>query len=327
MFLSIIIPIYNVGNYLTRCLEALLKQRLDPDVEIICVDDGSTDRSGTICDNYARINGVIRVIHQNNRGIGAARNVGMRSARGTYVAFVDPDDYVATNWYAKIKTSLEKNSCDILLFDHCRLEKGNVEEREYGRQSGFIEREKLLADVTADIVISNSLWQMAFVRKIYEGITFPENVKCMEDYAVLHKIILKASSVYYLHEKLYYYCVREDSLVKAIDWDKSLRCYQIAKERYEFLSAEGYQVSPIGYLVQALGLCRKYNVSGEPRATEKRFNVMGRQIIRRHIFPILADRQCPVEMKLKMILASIGLYNAAVWWKNILKKLLRKNSY
>ena len=323
MFLSIVIPVYNVEAYLSRCLDSLLNQICPADVEIICIDDGSTDRSGRICDDYSQNNYCVRVIHQENKGVGAARNVGVENALGKFIAFVDPDDYVSDKWYNCIKGALESLACDILVFDHCRIEKEKEEHREYEKCSGGVKPEKLLMDLTADIVISNSLWQMVFARKLFDGIAFPEDVKCMEDYAVLHKIVLRAANIFYLHESLYFYCVRNDSLVKAIDWDKSLKCYQIAKERYDWLSSMGHRVSCMGYLVQALGLCRSYGSSDEMLKTERRVNAMGRRIIRQHLFSIIADRECPRQMKLKLILACIGLYNVAIWGKGILKKALR----
>ena len=94
---SVIIPVYNVGKHIRRCLDSIIKQRY-PNYEIILVDDGSTDESGKICDEYALHNNKIRVFHQENRGVSEARNKGLNVAKGKYIIFVDSDDEVTENY-------------------------------------------------------------------------------------------------------------------------------------------------------------------------------------------------------------------------------------
>ena len=114
--LSIIIPVYNVEKYISRCLDSLLDQDLHTsDYEIIVVNDGSNDKSLEIAQSYARNNNVI-IIDQKNGGVGNARNSGLMAARGNYVYFIDPDDYLISNCLNKLVTSCEANNLDILTF-------------------------------------------------------------------------------------------------------------------------------------------------------------------------------------------------------------------
>ena len=113
---SVIVPVYNTENYLTRCLQSLAGQTFN-DMEFIIVDDGSTDRSGQIIDNFVLQDKRFRVIHQANRGLGEARNVGIEMARGDYIAFVDSDDWVIYKAYERLLAAAEKWKVDILLAD------------------------------------------------------------------------------------------------------------------------------------------------------------------------------------------------------------------
>ena len=113
MFLSIIVPVYNGARYLGSCLDSLLEQDIE-DYEILCVDDGSTDGSAGIADGYAQAHGNVRVIHQENAGVCAARNAGAAAARGDYIWFVDCDDLLAPNCLAALRAQALKTNCDRL---------------------------------------------------------------------------------------------------------------------------------------------------------------------------------------------------------------------
>ena len=97
--LSIIMPVYKVEKYISRCLDSILKQTFR-EFELIIIDDGSPDQSGLIADHYAKLDERIRIIHQENKGVSEARNVGIKNARGTYIGFVDSDDYIEPDMYS-----------------------------------------------------------------------------------------------------------------------------------------------------------------------------------------------------------------------------------
>ena len=105
--ISVIIPVYNVEKYIVQCLESVLNQSYK-ELEVILIDDGSTDRSGEICDFYAKKDGRVRVIHQENGGAARAKNAGLRIATGKYLSFVDSDDYLANNAYGYMVEQIKK---------------------------------------------------------------------------------------------------------------------------------------------------------------------------------------------------------------------------
>ena len=119
MILSVIVPVYNTEAYLEKCVSSLLDQDLPKeDYEIILIDDGSTDSSGSLCDVFVSAHDNIRVIHQSNRGLSAARNEGIALARGKYIQFVDSDDYLNPNVLQGIVLALESKNLDILRINY-----------------------------------------------------------------------------------------------------------------------------------------------------------------------------------------------------------------
>ena len=113
---SILIPVYNEEVYLPRCLDSIVRQTLQS-WELLLVDDGSTDRSGSICDSYAAMDSRIRVIHQENAGISAARNAGLAAAAGKYIGFVDSDDWIAPEMFQRLLTIAGETDCPLVMCD------------------------------------------------------------------------------------------------------------------------------------------------------------------------------------------------------------------
>ena len=120
ILLSIIVPVYNVENYLCACVESILKQTIQ-NIEIILVDDGSTDKSGDICDKYAKLHSNINVIHKKNEGLGLARNSGLDNARGEFVGFVDSDDYISNKMYEKLLNIAQIYDADVVYGEALRF--------------------------------------------------------------------------------------------------------------------------------------------------------------------------------------------------------------
>ena len=133
MKLSIIVPIYNVAPYLRKCVDSLLTQDIS-DYEIILVDDGSPDECPQICDEYVEKYDSIRVVHQENEGLSAARNSGVKVAQGDYIMFVDSDDYLQPNVLGALMEQVERDNLDVLRFRYQNVrENGEAPRRQKGR--------------------------------------------------------------------------------------------------------------------------------------------------------------------------------------------------
>ena len=232
--ISIIIPIFNVQEYIEKCFDSIQEQDMQNEVEIICIDDGSSDKSGIICDKYSKMYKNFKVIHQKNKGVSSARNLGVKISNGKYLAWIDPDDYIDKNWYKKIRPLLEKD-IDIIFYDFFEIKNGKKKIKKYLSESKFIDKDVFLNEITLDQRIYNQLWQKVLKKTLMNNIVFPENVTFMEDYAVLDKIALNAKSIYYISTPLYFYRIREKSLTKFNSIKKTVNSYLMAEERYKYL--------------------------------------------------------------------------------------------
>lgn len=212
--ISVIVPIYNVEKYVRKCLESLRGQTLKQ-IEVICIDDGSTDSSGAIADEYcntdAEGNGkewpVIRVIHTENRGLSAARNRGIDEARSEWLMFVDSDDWVDERFCEIPYVAAVENKADMVIFGrYLTNEQGKVKkEKPRKTQTGIIDHE------TAVDIGDSVAWNKLNKKNLFQDIRYPEG-RVYEDFSVIHKLIYKASMSYWINESLYFHRVRKGSI-------------------------------------------------------------------------------------------------------------------
>ena len=289
---SVIVPVYNVAEFLPQCMDSMLPQ-LDEDVQLILVDDGSTDGSGDICDQYAD---VAQVIHQTNRGVASARNAGLAAAQGEYLAWVDPDDWVAPDWMEKIRAGTA-DAPDMLLFDYCAWENGVGSERKYGREPGEQPVERVLEDIERDMTLTSALWNKVIRRELFEGIRFDESLKLLEDYDVLHRLVMRMQRIAYLPETLYEYRIRTEGLTRVRGLDVSYRSFCVAEKRRREIEATGRKCNPVGVAVQAKWFCHFYYLDGCPKAFRREF-VNCRRAIWRAMPGILRDEVLPLRRKI-----------------------------
>ena len=184
--LSVIVPVYNSAKHLTGTLDSLAAQTVKEEIQIILVDDGSTDNSGSICDEFASRHTDTVVIHRQNGGVSAARNAGLREATGEYIGFVDADDTVAPDYYENLLTAAKGNDCDMAMSGFTLV--CNGEERPNSPfADGEIFRGSDIAEKIARTMLSqgclNSVWSKIFRRSVIEenSVEFPVGVKIGED--------------------------------------------------------------------------------------------------------------------------------------------------
>lgn len=210
MKFSIIVPVYNVEKYLPRCLDSILKQDFD-DYEIIAVDDESPDNSIDILQKYQKKSEKLTIVRQKNKGLGGARNTGIKKAKGEYLIFLDSDDYIASNMLKSLNEYLEKDALDILAFDCERVtEEGDkietISVRDYQEHYTKLNaKEYLLLEPTSCV--------KTYKRTLYtdHNIEFPEKL-WYEDLATTLKLSVYAKKVGYLKEAFYYYVQQPNSI-------------------------------------------------------------------------------------------------------------------
>lgn len=260
---SVIVPVYNVAEYLPQCIESICCQTW-PDLEVILVDDGSTDGSSGICDEYAGKDRRVQVIHKANGGLASARKTGLAAAKGEYIACVDSDDWIDPDMLQKLMDTGKK--ADIIAFagyEECgkyRKIKGNtVAEGLYSTQEKLKElyHVMLMNGNFFTHGVSTSIWNKLFKRDILERpqMCVPDSVSYGEDTACVYPCILAAGSVYVTNMSFYHYRVRQGSIVRSAEVsNENFRClYRTLKSDFDLhMERETLNIQLQYYMWQAL---------------------------------------------------------------------------
>ncbi len=210
--ISVIIPCYNAEKTLARCLSSVLQQSYDR-LEIIIIDDGSTDNSSAIYQDFQRRNHRIRYIIQENSGVSSARNKGVKIAKGDYICFVDSDDWVEPNYCEALYQILIREQADISIVEASyEDEDGNVVFNKNISEEAVYDGKRALQILLEDDIIQSHPWGKLYKSSFFNDVHFPENLKCFEDYSTLFKVFDQALTVAKSNQKLYHYIQHQDSL-------------------------------------------------------------------------------------------------------------------
>lgn len=267
---NIILPVYNVAAYLDRCMNSLINQTYE-DKRIILVDDGSTDESGRLCDEYAKRYECVHVLHKANGGVSSARNAGLELAlkMGGYIHFVDPDDYIARDCEEKLIAALEETGADMAVCDiNYVYEDGLIKPRGHYRQFDkptVIKDEKLFELV---FLKSGVLWNKLFKAEHIQNLRLNENYSIGEDNLFLFQVLLNVGSAVIVPDTLCFYCIRKGSSTKetnlslqCLDFiDAALECYLLCKVHYPQVreACVGRLMIAIGFAADKVTYQRKH---------------------------------------------------------------------
>ncbi|MDE7253390.1 MAG: glycosyltransferase [Acetatifactor sp.] len=244
MILSVIVPVYNTKAYLPRCLDSILKQQIS-DMEIICVDDGSTDGSGEILDQYAARDTRIQVIHKANAGLVAARKSGLEVARGTYTAYVDSDDWIEPEMYKTLCDVAKQYGADMVCSDiiHERgisvvFCNGFPEGLYIGKELDTLRDQTFFYESSKITGINPSLCIKLFLTSMLQKAqsAVPDEVDYLEDRLCTLACMLEAKSVYILKKAFYHYVFYDDSMSHQEDTyhlDKLGKAYRAFQSMYQ----------------------------------------------------------------------------------------------
>lgn len=229
---SIIVPVYKVEKYLNRCVDSILAQTFT-DFECILVDDGSPDGCPAICDEYAKKDNRIKVIHQENKGVSAARNAGLDAALGEWIGFVDSDDWIEKDMYEKLIPLSQDNGVDIIQFDYVP----------FGDESLITYHEKLFdgvykIDESVDLPWwFGMIWSRLYSKKliIENNISFPGNITWMEDTYFSYASLACSKKTLCIGQCFYHYFYRKNSAVNTLDMKKLDESVKAVSELDSFL--------------------------------------------------------------------------------------------
>lgn len=213
---SVIVPVYKVEQYLPRCIDSILKQSYT-DIEIILVDDGSPDSCGAICDEYAKKDARIQVVHKENGGLSSARNAGMKVAQGDYISFIDSDDWVDENFIKTLVEVMVKEDADMSACTFCRTKGDAVERSQFNQEVEAIVKEKYFC-IFSERFYAGYAWNKLYKREIIQehGLLFDETIFNGEDFPFTLEYVHYANKVAFTRQDLYFYFFRETGIMQSI---------------------------------------------------------------------------------------------------------------
>lgn len=288
--ISVIVPVYNVAKYVRRCIESVERQTYQS-LEVILVDDGSTDGSGRICDELEGEFDNITVFHTANQGLSAARNFGMKHISGDYVVFVDSDDAIGMQHIAHLYETLNKYDTHIAVTGYTEVEESNISSRNDDLDSSFITSvmevdEAINESVKLNGDFASHAWAKIYHKKMFPFLVFPEGVT-FEDQYVAYKVFYNSGNVAYESANDYLYTVKRSSSISESDTTGRQNFFRALEEELEFTKEKVPSSFSCVYARYAMALMDAYIesvVSGQPNKkmwkliTDNRSNVVSRKI-------------------------------------------------
>lgn len=203
---SLIVPVYNVEKYLPKCIESMINQSYK-NIEILLINDDSKDNSGIICDEFAKSDSRVRVIHKRNEGVSIARNTGLKIAKGKYIGFIDSDDYISYNMIEILLNNMKKYNAEISICGYRIFDDniGTIKVSDNEKITKLLSREKVLNLIFKTNKINGFLWNKLFSAKIIREMLLKEDMELCEDLLFTCQLLQKSEKICYTSKSLYNY--------------------------------------------------------------------------------------------------------------------------
>ncbi len=307
MFFSVILPVYNVEKYLPECMESILKQSFG-DFEVILVDDGSRDKSGALCDEYAQRDERVRVIHKANGGASDTRNVGLENAQGEYIVYVDSDDFITSELFLEeLYAEIQKTKSDIVLYKFSKYydETGKMDKCDFSLDFVSGETDSMLVELVRRDAYYGMAWIKAFRRSIAtdNNVIFDVNLVC-EDMDWYFKLVLCANTITAIDKSYIAYRQRSGSTTATVKirnledfvftlekWSEEIKRADISEDKRRALNgalAKYYSNMLVVYTrlkdkkkkeykkrIKALSFLLNYGLSSRPMQIKKVYKLFG----------------------------------------------------
>ncbi len=232
--ISVIVPVYKVEEYLNRCVDSIINQTYK-NLEIILVDDGSPDNCGKICDEYAKLDKRIKVIHKKNGGLSDARNAGLSVAKGKYIGFVDSDDYISENMYEILYKELVKNKADISICKYIYFKNKIPEFTTDYEITSYTNKEAILELIKIkQRKIQDYAWNKLYKRKLFKKIRYPKNF-VFEDIGTTYLLFYEAKKIINIDCILYAYYDNSNSITSNKNPKNISDIIEMTTQRSKFL--------------------------------------------------------------------------------------------
>lgn len=296
---SVIVPVYNVEEYLRDCIDRVCMQTYR-NIEIILVDDGSTDNSGQICEAYASQDNRIKVIHKMNGGLSSARNAGIEASSGDILAFVDSDDYPDINMIEVMLPFFDGNKSDIVCCDYTWKE----EELGMGEGINVMSAPHAISEYLNDTGYRTFAWNKLYRKELFSDVKFPEG-ELYEDIKTIYSLFKKSEIVTYVRQKLYYYRTRSGSITNTFS-EKHRDVIRAINHVYkDSKTVEGidYRSFNSGYISHYVRFIKKGILADVDMSRELKYI---KRIIRKSIYSIISNKGLYTKNKLGMLLLAVS---------------------
>lgn len=231
--ISIIIPVYKVEKYLEKCIQSVINQTYE-NLQIILVDDGSPDNCGKICDEYAKKDHRIEVIHKSNGGLSDARNKGLEIAKGEYIGFVDSDDYIEADMYEVLYNLLKQYNADVSICNFYTVSQEKIAIKNADNGIKEYNRIEILKEILLDNNIQSYAWNKLYKRELFGEIKYPVGKK-YEDIGTTFYLLEKCNKVVVTGKPEYYYINRQDSIVNNVTETTITDYIELIMQRYDYI--------------------------------------------------------------------------------------------
>lgn len=315
MKLSVIVPVYNVEKYLGKCVKSIIDQTFE-DFELILVDDGSTDGSGDLCNELAKADKHIQVIHKANGGLSSARNSGLSRASGEYVSFIDSDDFIDVDMYAIMIEALERTKKDIaacgrvidLWGEREKIEFALDGELEYSREEAI---EEILLLRNLDVSACDKVYR----RCLFDKIKYPEG-KISEDAAIIFELLGYTNGVVHVGKPFYHYIYRKSSISKSkynhCYYDAYMNC--IRTENYISTNYPNMDKTCKIYCTQVCGSLLQCMAEDKTIIDEYKSDFYDyKKLFNKGYWSLITTRGMSLKLKVKLTFVYFNLYGLFLW--------------
>lgn len=299
--ISIVVPVYNVEEYLNQCIDSILVQTYQK-LEIILVDDGSTDGSGMVCDKYAAKDSRIKVIHQKNRGLSGARTAGQEIAHGTYITFIDSDDWVCPDMIETLYNAIREYGGDISCTGFfAAYEDGTCVQYSKVKTVETMDHVQALECYLFDEYINVCVWGKLWLTALWDGIRCPEG-KLFEDQYTTYRLLERAEKVVLVPGEKYYYRKRAGSIGHTAFNERTYDLYYGIQEQYTYITQKYPQIAETIALGRIKWEIVFFNMMLMSQKSDRDKLRSSRQFARAHTWGILKSGYVDRVRKVQMLL-------------------------
>nr|WP_263325069.1 glycosyltransferase [Neobacillus sp. Marseille-Q6967] len=330
MKISIIVAAYNVENYIEKCLDSIITQTYK-DLEIIVVNDGSTDKTQEKINAYSMTDKRIIIINKSNGGLSSARNEGLEIATGDYIGFIDGDDYISEEMYEILLKEIIENKCEIAICAVLKVYNTYTEKDSFINRSKVLNKKEAIQALIEENYIKHYAWNKLYKAELFTNIRYPEG-KLYEDIFTTYKLFAQANKIAYSNKIGYFYNQRQGSILRSKFNIKKLDCIQAFREFKAYIDSTTPELSYLLTWRINLSIINSLldMLKSESMYSNCNFNDMGRNItrdIRKNIPFYVKGSNIPLTFRILSLLSLGGYSFMKVLFKTpAIKRILLKKS-